>query len=204
MSSQVDLVAIDAACHVHLNACTTLVVVSLSGTLGELMPRLCLIPCLMASRLASGWHGRASVMGTLSICSCRRLGAHNFWGGAACRPRSCTQFELDVCCSIYGHRRWRRFTAPLFAVLFPLTNLCAILYFNSRFLRAAHSYGVPEVDLFPANDLWEQKNISGVTQTIFAIGRAVSSLPPPLLTSTQSNTHHSPLFSCLTLTYPQK
>jgi hypothetical protein len=42
----------------------------------------------------------------------------------------------------------------------------------SQFLRAAQSYGVPEVDLFPANDLWELKNIAGVTQTIFAIARA--------------------------------
>lgn len=46
--------------------------------------------------------------------------------------------------------------------------------FIYRFLRAAQIYGVPEVDLFPANDLWELKNIAGVTQTIFAIGRAVS------------------------------
>lgn len=41
-----------------------------------------------------------------------------------------------------------------------------------QFVRAAHIYGVPEVDLFPANDLWELKNIAGVTQTIFAVGRA--------------------------------
>lgn len=44
----------------------------------------------------------------------------------------------------------------------------------SQFQRAAQHYGVPEVDLFNANDLWDQKNISVVTQTIFAIGRAVS------------------------------
>lgn len=49
-----------------------------------------------------------------------------------------------------------------------------LLFFHYRFLRAAQIYGVPEVDLFPANDLWELKNIAVVTQTIFAIGRAVS------------------------------
>lgn len=43
----------------------------------------------------------------------------------------------------------------------------------SQFHRAAIFYGVPEVDLFSANDLWEQKNMFAVTQTIFAIGRAV-------------------------------
>lgn len=43
-----------------------------------------------------------------------------------------------------------------------------------RFLIAAQKYGVSKVDLFPANDLWELKNISVVTQCIFAIGRAVS------------------------------
>lgn len=46
----------------------------------------------------------------------------------------------------------------------------------SQFQRAATYYGVPEVDLFGANDLWEQKNLFAVTQTIFAIGRAVSKL----------------------------
>lgn len=44
----------------------------------------------------------------------------------------------------------------------------------SQFQRAAQHYGVPDVDLFNANDLWDQKNIALVTQTIFAIGRAVS------------------------------
>ncbi|KAL7024679.1 hypothetical protein ACKWTF_013160 [Chironomus riparius] len=42
----------------------------------------------------------------------------------------------------------------------------------SQFHRAAQHWGVPEVDLFNANDLYEQKNIVLVTQTIFAIGRA--------------------------------
>jgi hypothetical protein len=44
----------------------------------------------------------------------------------------------------------------------------------SQFQRAAQHYGVPEVDLFNANDLFEQKNIALVTQTIFALARAVS------------------------------
>lgn len=44
----------------------------------------------------------------------------------------------------------------------------------SQFQRAAIAYGVADVDLFNANDLWEQKNIALVTQTIFAVARAVS------------------------------
>lgn len=43
----------------------------------------------------------------------------------------------------------------------------------SQFQRAAQYYGVPEGDLFDANDLYEAKNIFAVTKTIFAIGRAV-------------------------------
>jgi hypothetical protein len=43
----------------------------------------------------------------------------------------------------------------------------------SQFQRAAQHWGVPEVDLFNANDLYDQKNIALVTQTICAIGRAV-------------------------------
>lgn len=43
----------------------------------------------------------------------------------------------------------------------------------SQFHRAAQHWGVPEVDLFSANDLYDQKNIALVTQTICAIGRAV-------------------------------
>ena len=43
----------------------------------------------------------------------------------------------------------------------------------SQFQRAAQYWGVPEVDLFSAYDLYDQKNIAIVTQTIFALGRAV-------------------------------
>lgn len=44
----------------------------------------------------------------------------------------------------------------------------------SQFQRAATHWGVADVDLFNANDLWDQKNIALVTQTIFAVARAVS------------------------------
>lgn len=46
----------------------------------------------------------------------------------------------------------------------------------SQFQRAATHWGVGDTDLFNANDLWDQKNIALVTQTIFAVARAVSSL----------------------------
>lgn len=45
-----------------------------------------------------------------------------------------------------------------------------------RFQKACVKYGVPDVDLFQAVDLMERKNISQVTNTIFAIGRTVSLL----------------------------
>lgn len=41
-----------------------------------------------------------------------------------------------------------------------------------QFQKACTSYGVPDVDLFQSTDLWDQKNINLVTQTIFALGRA--------------------------------
>lgn len=46
-------------------------------------------------------------------------------------------------------------------------------YFQ-QFQRAAVGWGVSDVDLFNANDLWDQKNIALVTQTIFAVARQVS------------------------------
>lgn len=48
--------------------------------------------------------------------------------------------------------------------------------FFFRFQKACVKYGVPDVDLFQAVDLMERKNIAQVTNTIFAIGRAVSFL----------------------------
>lgn len=43
----------------------------------------------------------------------------------------------------------------------------------SQFQRAAVHYGIADVDLFNANDLWDQKNIALVTQTIFGVARQV-------------------------------
>lgn len=40
-----------------------------------------------------------------------------------------------------------------------------------QFQKACTKYGVPDVDLFQAVDLWEGKDIAGVTRTIFALGR---------------------------------
>lgn len=45
-----------------------------------------------------------------------------------------------------------------------------------RFQKACIKYGVPDTDLFQTTDLWDQKNIVLVTQTIFAIGRTVNRL----------------------------
>ena len=35
-------------------------------------------------------------------------------------------------------------------------------------------YGVDEADIFQTNDLFEKKDLANVTNTIFALGRAVS------------------------------
>lgn len=43
-----------------------------------------------------------------------------------------------------------------------------------RFQKACIKYGVADVDLFQTTDLWDLKNIALVTQTIFAVARAVS------------------------------
>ncbi|XP_014203889.1 muscle-specific protein 20-like [Copidosoma floridanum] len=47
----------------------------------------------------------------------------------------------------------------------------------NQFQRACIRYGVPEIDLFQAVDLMERKNISQVTNTIFAIARAAYKHP---------------------------
>lgn len=44
----------------------------------------------------------------------------------------------------------------------------------NNFQKAIINYGVPDIDVFQTVDLWERKDISQVTNTIFAIGRAVS------------------------------
>lgn len=47
----------------------------------------------------------------------------------------------------------------------------------NQFQKACLAYGVPDVDLFQAVDLIEQKNIAQVTNTIFAIGRTTYKHP---------------------------
>ena len=44
----------------------------------------------------------------------------------------------------------------------------------SQFQKGCVKYGLADVDLFQTTDLWDYKNIALVTQTIFAVGRAVS------------------------------
>lgn len=44
----------------------------------------------------------------------------------------------------------------------------------NNFQKALKVYGVPDIDVFQTVDLWERKDISQVTNTIFALGRAVS------------------------------
>lgn len=44
----------------------------------------------------------------------------------------------------------------------------------NNFQKAIKSYGVPDLDVFQTVDLWEKKDIAQVTNTIFALGRAVS------------------------------
>lgn len=48
------------------------------------------------------------------------------------------------------------------------------VFFFFRFQKACIKYGVPDVDLFQTTDLYDMKNIALVTQTIFAVARAVS------------------------------
>jgi transgelin len=44
----------------------------------------------------------------------------------------------------------------------------------NMFQKALKDYGVADLDVFQTVDLWEQKDISQVTNTIFALGREVS------------------------------
>lgn len=53
-------------------------------------------------------------------------------------------------------------------------KFCQFCFVFYRFQKACIKYGVPDTDLFQTTDLWDQKNIALVTQTIFAIGRTVS------------------------------
>ena len=45
-----------------------------------------------------------------------------------------------------------------------------------RFHKALLEYGLEERELFQTNDLSEKKDIANVTNTIYALGRAVSTL----------------------------
>lgn len=44
----------------------------------------------------------------------------------------------------------------------------------NNFQKAIKAYGVPDIDVFQTVDLWEKKDISQVTNSIFALGRAVN------------------------------
>lgn len=44
----------------------------------------------------------------------------------------------------------------------------------NNFQKALKEYGVPDIDVFQTVDLYEKKDIANVTNTIFALGRAVS------------------------------
>jgi transgelin len=44
------------------------------------------------------------------------------------------------------------------------------------FQKALKEYGVADIDVFQTVDLWEQKDISQITMTLFALGREVSFL----------------------------
>lgn len=46
----------------------------------------------------------------------------------------------------------------------------------NNFQKGLKAYGVPDQDVFQTVDLYEKKDISQVTNTLFALGRAVSSL----------------------------
>ena len=46
--------------------------------------------------------------------------------------------------------------------------------FLFRFQAALTKYGVDKVDIFQTNDLFEKKDLGAVTNTMFALDRAVS------------------------------
>lgn len=47
----------------------------------------------------------------------------------------------------------------------------------TNFQKAIQAYGVPKIDLFQTVDLWEHKDISAVTSTLFALGRTTYNHP---------------------------
>lgn len=84
-----------------------------------------------------------------------------------CCSRSKSQLFATITQFINGNDDFR------FRLLIFLPLLLSFFTFI-RFQRACTLYGVPDVDLFQTTDLFDYKNIALVTQTIFAIGRAVS------------------------------
>lgn len=73
------------------------------------------------------------------------------------------------------HFAWLELVSILTACvsLFDLNAIIFHVSLSHRFQRACTLYGLSDVDLFQTTDLWDFKNIALVTQTIFAIGRAV-------------------------------
>ncbi|CAK9295773.1 unnamed protein product [Gordionus sp. m RMFG-2023] len=47
----------------------------------------------------------------------------------------------------------------------------------TNFQKAAREYGLPDLDVFQTVDLWDRRNISQVTQCIFALGRVAQTKP---------------------------
>lgn len=45
---------------------------------------------------------------------------------------------------------------------------------HNNFQKALKAYGVPDQDVYQTVDLYEKKDIAQVTNTFFALGRAVS------------------------------
>ena len=67
-------------------------------------------------------------------------------------------------------------------VLTSITHISGLIDYHhapslwSSFQEALVKYGVEKVDIFQTNDLFEKKDMANVTNTIFALGRAVSHL----------------------------
>ena len=62
----------------------------------------------------------------------------------------------------------------LFASMDPASFVLVDQPFIFRFQAALIEYGVNKHDIFQTNDLSEKKDIANVTNTIYALGRAVS------------------------------
>ena len=58
----------------------------------------------------------------------------------------------------------------------PFTFYLIYHFYFCRFHQALINYGVDEVDIFQTNDLSEKRDMGSVTNTMFALGRAVSEI----------------------------